>query len=725
MSGKNFSILSLPPGIFSNSTKYAAGNRWYDGNQVRWIGETLIPIGGWRAAAYLSAPPIVTPQTVPTAQSTNVVGVGNYTFSATALGASATKFSIIGVSIRGSAALSGISVTVNAQATTQIAGVNQAAYTAWFATNAVVTVASANVVVSNSDAGVTLNNCAIFPYAYEGADPSDVISNTAIDTNTTLSFGAVAAANSTILTLAQVDAVDPIQWTWPSSVVDGATNVEASAGVSRLVYENITSAPSPVVTSGSVNAQRSMASVTLFGSYGLESVRDLFSWRDLLADPWVSAGSADKLWALKVNSDQTFTNYDITPSTLAWNPGGIVGFGGGPFGAGPFGGGPLAILDPAALWSFDNFGKLLVAVHSQDGRLFKWDPVTPTVDAVVVTNAPVDNELVVVTNEEFLMVLGGTNNPRRVKWASQRSETDWTATETNSAGGFDLQSNGSIISVRKVPEGILVVTSADAHLIQYIGAPNYYGRRRISDEGSIVGKNALTGIPNGAIWMGYSDFWLYMGGNVTRMACSVHTDAFNRSELTQPQNVFMGVNDYAGEVWAFFPPTGETLPSRYVAFSYSGQNYWTKGEMSRTAWLNPVWQAKPFASDFDNFMYEQEFGALADGVTRVGVVFAETGGMELGEGDEVMRADRIYQDAGLQESGLAISDPLAFTATFKLQQAPNAPERIYGPVSLGDARGYTTVRFRARQISMRIEQAVDEIWSLGKLRIRLKPGGRR
>jgi hypothetical protein len=175
-----------------------------------------------------------------------------------------------------------------------------------------------------------------------------------------------------------------------------------------------------------------------------------------------------------------------------------------------------------------------------------------------------------------------------------------------------------------------------------------------------------------------------------------------------------------------FPLKGGTQSDHYVAFSYANGAYWTKGELYRTAWLNPLWQAQPLMAQ-EQTLYEHEYGALDNGVPRVGI-FAETGAMEIGEGDDVMRVDRIWQDAGVQGDSsvvFVVNDPLAYTATFKLRQAPNGPERTYGPITLGDTQGYTTVRFRARQVVVRIDQSKDEIWTLGKLRLRLKAGGRR
>jgi hypothetical protein len=316
-----------------------------------------------------------------------------------------------------------------------------------------------------------------------------------------------------------------------------------------------------------------------FTGASVQPIRNMMSWRDLLKDPWFAAGSSDRLWGVKVDgAASTFSRYDITPVGLANNPGGLVGYGRGAYGSGAYGLDINSSVQPDAhaLWSLDNFGKLLVAIHSQDGRLFSWDPVTPSTVAAPVITAPIDNTLVITTEEEYVMVMGGKNHPRRVKWASQRSLTDWTPTEVNTAGGFDLRSNGAIIAAVRVQGGILVLTDTDIHMIEYVGPPNYYGRRRISEEGGILGKNSIVSTPRGAIWVGGSNFWSYDGA-VSKVDCPISGKVFFTSDLTQQYLCHMGINEAFQEVWFFYPKTGSTIADQYAVMSYSNEPYWTLG----------------------------------------------------------------------------------------------------------------------------------------------------
>lgn len=457
-----------------------------------------------------------------------------------------------------------------------------------------------------------------------------------------------------------------------------------------------------------------------------QKIRDMFSWRDYLKEPWLACGSADKLFSLKVLGPGSYTVRDITPAGLTWTTTPLVGFGAGAFGSFAFGMSPPTVAkDTTGQWSFDNFGRLLVGVHSQDGRLFSYDPATPAVIAAPVAGAPVDNTLVISTDEEFLMVLGGKNNPRRVKWCSQRNITDWTATETNSAGGFDLQSDGAIVAATRVQGGILVLTDTDVHMIEYIGYPNYYGRRRITEESSCIGKNCVTTYPQGAIWVGASSFWHY-DGKVSRMSCDVNDEVFYNSNLTLPSRMSLHTNEHAEEVWLSYPDQQNIEPNRYALVSFGESKYWSLGDIPRTAWLNPVWDDKPLACNgFDLYMHE--IGWTNNGATRSGSVFAETGAIELEDGSNVMRCDRIWPDFDnvVSPSGLLVPDDSAVTMSFKNRTAPHASETTYGPISLNSTKGYKNIRFRARQTRVRIDQAKDEFWVMGKVRLRAKEGGKR
>lgn len=449
-------------------------------------------------------------------------------------------------------------------------------------------------------------------------------------------------------------------------------------------------------------------------------IRDAFSWRDNNKTAWYAVGTEA---TLKAASPGSTTIRNITPAGLSVPTGIKTGYGAGLYGQSYYGTTIPTPIDNVGQWSMDNFGRYLVAVHSKDGRLFSWDPTTPATVAVPVTNAPIDNNLVVVTDERMIMVLGGKGNPRRVKWCDRENMTVWTASATNTAGGFELNSAGTIVAAVKVQGGILVLTDVDAHIIEYVGAPFYYARRRLSDEVGCIGKNTLVSVTGMGFWLSKEGFWRYDGA-VTPVPSDVDADVLRDSDLSTPANVFMGYNAYNREIWTFYPKKGSASPDRYVFVSIAAAPYWSKGVMSRTAFMNPIWDTKPIM--YANAQeYQHEVGLLGDGASRVNSIYAETGEFEIGNGEQNMRVDRIYADGQTYDAETGTSYTSDYELMFKLRQAPSAPQRIIGPITPNNTVGYNSTRFRARSMQVRLEPVADTTWALGKLRLRMKAGGAR
>lgn len=95
------------------------------------------------------------------------------------------------------------------------------------------------------------------------------------------------------------------------------------------------------------------------------------------------------------------------------------------------------------------------------------------------------------------------------------------------------------------------------------------------------------------------------------------------------------------------------------------------------------------------------------------VPFLESGPIELGDGDTVMRVQRIVPD----ERNLGDVEARFFAALM-----PTDTETELGPFTL---TAPTPVRFSARQVRMRVEEVRAVDWRLGTTRLGIIPGGRR
>jgi hypothetical protein len=458
-------------------------------------------------------------------------------------------------------------------------------------------------------------------------------------------------------------------------------------------------------------------------------IRSAYSWRTNSFQAWGVTGSEDKAYSVVPGSGVA---NDITPPDLTFAPSDMEGYGSGQYGVGRYGidsesSGGITSKFLEAFWTFHNWGEQLLGLHSIDGRLFIYDTSTATTPFAVVPNAPIGNFTMIVTNERHAMVMGGNGNPRRVKWCSREDINDWTPTATNSAGGFDLDTTGIILAAAHLPQGIAVFTDIDVHLIEYVGPPAFYSRRLISHETGIVGSKAFASMPNGIVFMGLHSFWALNAG-IQRLPCPISNSVFRDSNLSKPLRVFMGTNEAAREIWTFYPASGSLEADRVAIYRFSdndGTAWWSKGKLSRTAWLNPIWTENPYA--FENqTSYQHEVGWTDNGAQRD--IYAVTGVLEISNGDQNMFVDRIYQDAEViaDPNGQVFAPkPVPYTLEFEQAQAPQGGSWTTGPITLNAEYGFTTTRFKARQITMKVKEIVAEPWTLGDLRLRVKARGAR
>lgn len=112
---------------------------------------------------------------------------------------------------------------------------------------------------------------------------------------------------------------------------------------------------------------------------------------------------------------------------------------------------------------------------------------------------------------------------------------------------------------------------------------------------------------------------------------------------------------------------------------------------------------------------ESAGGATTNSVgEQVLVPFLESGPIELGDGDQVMRVQRIVPD----EKNLGDVDARFYAALF-----PTDAETEQGPFTMAAP---TSVRFTARQVRLRLDEVREGAdWRIGLTRLGVIPGGRR
>ena len=436
--------------------------------------------------------------------------------------------------------------------------------------------------------------------------------------------------------------------------------------------------------------------------------RGMLAWEDNTGDRWVVAGAANNLYVIKASDVVT----DITPSGLA--TGNVdaeqnTGYGGGFYGT-SFYGAPRpdeGLYGEATTWSLDNWGEYLVACNPEDGVLYEWDLDTSG-EADPIANAPVDNLALMVTEERFLFALGAGGNPRKVQWSDREDNTVWTPDTTNEAGSLTLQTQGALMAGIRMQGRALLLTDSDAHAATYVGPPYVYGIERVGTNCGLIARKAVTSVDNLVYWMGNDGFFAFDGSQVVELQCEVSDYVFDSINRVQRSKIYAMPNSSHDEIWWFYPDEASNENSRYVAFNYKTQ-HWMIGALGRSAGVDAGVFPYPMALDTSGDLYEHEVGLNMDGAT----IFAETGPLSLGAGDQVMIASKLIPDEQTQGDTIA---------KFKTRFHPNDTEREYGPFTMSNP---TSVRFTGRQVRMRVEGDRLASWRVGTMRLDVTPRGRR
>lgn len=443
-------------------------------------------------------------------------------------------------------------------------------------------------------------------------------------------------------------------------------------------------------------------------SLGTTAPRGSLAWQDIQSDRWFAAGFHD---ALVVSTGSNVTT-DISPADLT---SGTVdaaintGFGGDFYGLGFYGteradSGNYA---EATTWSLDNFGEYLVACSTADGRLLEWQLSTGA-DAAAIANAPTDNLGLFVTEERFLFALGAGGNPRLVQWCDREDNTLWTAAATNEAGDLELQTSGQIMQGVRTRGQSLIITDIDAHSVTYIGGQFVYSFQRVGSSCGAVSRKAAVAVDEGVFWIGQRGFFAYAGGAVQDIPCDVADYVFNDINSAQSSKVWGVSNQQYNEIWWFYPSGGSNEIDRYVIYNYK-EGHWSIGQMSRTTGVDRGVFRRPIWFKTDGDAYNHDTGLNYEGAD----VFAESGPISLGAGDNVMSATMLIPDENTQGD---------VSATFKTRFHPNDDERSYGPYTMANP---TSVRFTGRQVRMRVQGERLAGWRVGVMRLEAAPGGRR
>jgi hypothetical protein len=435
------------------------------------------------------------------------------------------------------------------------------------------------------------------------------------------------------------------------------------------------------------------------------AARAILAWKSNANTPWAGIGTHSGLFSLSKSGAVT----NITPVGYQSGRADAIlggGYGSGPYGQGLYGRARASTTDiiEATVWSLDTWGQNLVGCTATDQKIYEWPPGAAS-PAERIVNSP-EARAIVVTADRIMMALGA-GNPRRVAWCDQENNTVWTSTATNYAGNIDLQTPGNLMCGRRVTGGTLIFTDVDVWLASFVGQPFVYGFSRVESGCGVISQQAVVVANSRAAWMSQNGFWTY-NGYIDPLECDVHDYVFSDINLVQASKIHAVHISAFGEIWWYYPSAASDEIDRYVVWNYR-ENHWNVGQLARLCASDRGVFRYPIKVDAAGQIWDHENGMDHGGARP----FAETGPIEIGQGDNVFCVRQIIPD----ERSLGQVE-VSFSAKFY----PNGPATEYGPYGLSQR---TDCRLTARQVDIRYTADDGEDFRVGSFRFDGVAGGLR
>jgi hypothetical protein len=421
-------------------------------------------------------------------------------------------------------------------------------------------------------------------------------------------------------------------------------------------------------------------------------------------------------------------------------------------------------------WSLDNYGQILVATI-KNGKTFTWDPSVAgrlSTRATVVANAPTASICSVVSDRDRHLFLFGTEttigdpstqDPMLIRFSNQEDINTWNPTVTNTAGTFRLDTGNEIIGALQGKDYILVLTDQAAYTIQFVGPPFTFSIRQVGTNCGCIGQHAMVYAQGAVFWMGFGGGFFAFDGTVKQLPSLVEDFVFTSIgdnlgiNYDASQITYAYHNSLYNEVGWNYAKAGSTQVDRNVVYNFV-ENTWSVGTLARTTYNDAVTFDLPYATQYNrtgtptfptingvtNTYGSSKYWAQETGVNEVDAngnataiaAYIKSGDYDIseqglgGDGQLIMRVKRFIPDFKSLEGNAKITLFFRDYPANSESTPSTTPPLITGPFTITSSTDKVDTRVRGRQVSLKIENdAVNETWRYGTLRLDIEAGGRR
>lgn len=410
-----------------------------------------------------------------------------------------------------------------------------------------------------------------------------------------------------------------------------------------------------------------------------------------------------------------------------------TGYGTGPYGEETYGtpreGASADIFVALRIWSLKNFGEDLIASPT-GGAIYHWDKTNgASTRAVVLANAPPNNEYVFMSASKGRIICLGAYDPvaaapdplNIIVGAEEALDEFAVINESSDVYTERVSSGSKLVGGLNTTGGELIWT--DSWVGALIPDPTeIYRLRTVSATNPFVGPLAAVDV-NGVVYGMARSKFMKFDGVYSELPCDLWGDVFDNKDpetlginTTQLAKVVAWHNELFSEIWWFYPVNGEDENGRAVVFNYN-EGFWFDLTISRTATLpkGPSYSL-PLAWDAAGVLYGHEQGSTDNGAAMN--EFIESYDTQLGEGVELLHLSKFVPDMKRQVGTLAL-----VLKTKKRPEDTNYREKTY---TFGPTTTVKSIRAKGRQVAIRISSdSLTADWRLGFPTLYAQPDAQR
>ena len=404
----------------------------------------------------------------------------------------------------------------------------------------------------------------------------------------------------------------------------------------------------------------------------------------------------------------------------------------------------VAITKIPAAYSLDNFGSVLYAMTSDDGRLLMWDPAVgglAVVQPAASGRGPVPHgRCFVVTQERFIMICGsvqdgtaGGGSFRRFAWCDQENPGAWDYSNVTSQAGFlDIEPASPIICAIETRSGVLIWTAKKTYVSQFLGIPYVYNYVELSDACTPWSPQSMATTSSLTLWFAEQGLFSYDGTSVAPVACPVRPWVDDDIDPVAVRQLSFACHlGEFNEFWWFFPTLNSAFNTRAIVYNYK-EGWWTQCRLSRSAGITSSYTAHPiFADDYVAYQHEV-YGSTAYANASMPVVlpFAESFDLSLTGGARLTTVKQLIPDVEAVEATdpVTIANAIAnlrYSLFYRNSRSLGTPELQSTPVP-PRTDGYVDFRVTGRDVRLRLDVGPTiQPFTLGQFLIDSVPRGDR